>query len=353
MLPAPPRAMRYPDVTIAGLAHHLPERVVTSREIEQRLAPLYERLSLSPGRIELFSGIRERRCFEPGARPSAAAARAGELAIERSGIARERIGLVVHAAVTRDFLEPATASVVHATLGLDERCEAFDLSNACLGFANASTVAASRIERGEIDAALIVSAEDGRPLIEETLRALVEDPRVGRAELKRAFASLTIGSGAAAWVLARGELAPGRPRLVGALALSATEHHGLCYGDRAAGGGGLWMETDSEGLLVAGNALAARAWPRFLDEVGWSADGVGRIVTHQVGSAHRRLLFETLALDPARDFPTVETLGNVGSVSLPLSLSAALEAGAVRAGDRVAMLGIGSGLHCLMLGVET
>jgi len=111
------------------------------------------------------------------------------------------------------------------------------------------------------------------------------------------------------------------------------------------------METDSEALLVAGNALAARTWPRFLAEVGWSAESIERVVTHQVGVAHRRLLFETLGLDRGRDFPTVEELGNIGSVSLPLSYSLAVERGVVRAGERVALLGIGSGLNCLMLGV--
>ena len=75
-------------------------------------------------------------------------------------------------------------------------------------------------------------------------------------------------------------------------------------------------------------------------------------MTHQVGAAHRRLLFATLGLDPAKDFPTVETLGNIGSVSLPLSFSIAEKSGFIRAGQKIAMLGIGSGMHCLMLGVS-
>jgi 3-oxoacyl-[acyl-carrier-protein] synthase-3 len=105
-------------------------------------------------------------------------------------------------------------------------------------------------------------------------------------------------------------------------------------------------------MLQAGNALAARTFERFLTELDWRREDIDRVVTHQVGSAHRRLLFETLELDPERDFPTVETLGNIGSVSLPLSFSAAEDAGAIAPGDRVALLGIGSGLNCLMLGVE-
>ena len=80
---------------------------------------------------------------------------------------------------------------------------------------------------------------------------------------------------------------------------------------------------------------------------------VDRTVTHQVGSAHRRLLLETLGLDPEQDYPTVETLGNIGSVSLPITFALAEEAGFIEPGQKVAMLGIGSGLHCSMLGVGT
>jgi 3-oxoacyl-[acyl-carrier-protein] synthase-3 len=348
--------MLFEHVRIEALAHVIPERVVRSDEIEARLAPIYARLKLSSGRIELMSGIRERRFFEPGTRPSAAAARAGALALDESGIARDRVGCLIHASVCRDFLEPSTASVVHHRLELGEHCSAFDLSNACLGFANAMTVIGAMIERGEIEAGLVVAAEDGGPLVEATIRALCEDERAGRRELKRAHASLTIGSGAAAVVLARDSVSSSgsssRKRLLGGVALADTQHHVLCQGDVADGFDGPLMETDSESLMQAGNALAARTWERFLAELGWRAGEVDRIVTHQVGVAHRKLLLSTLELDFERDFPTVETLGNVGSVSLPLSLSLALERGFVRDGHKVAMLGIGSGLHCLMLGVQ-
>lgn len=344
--------MRFSDVAIAAWAHVLPERTVSSAEIEARLEPLYRRLKVSEGRLELMSGIRERRFFPAGARPSDSASRAGAAALAKSGVERSRIGLLIHSAVCRDFLEPATASVVHHRLELAPECVAFDLSNACLGFANALCVAAAQIERREIDSALIVSAEDGGALVEETIRALLEDPGAGRAELKRAHASLTIGGGAAACVLAHASLVKSSSRLRGAFALADSSANELCQGEVRAGRSGPQMETDSEALLHAGNALAQRTWPRFLAELGWSADDVERIVTHQVGSAHRRLLFETLKLDTARDFPTVEFLGNVGSASLPISYSIAQERGFITPGQRVALLGIGSGLNCLMLGVE-
>lgn len=345
------RPLKFEHVAVASFAHVLPERVVTSEEIESRLSPVYERLRVSPGRLEMMSGIRERRFFDPGTRPSTIATRAGARALERSGIDRARIGLLVHAAVCRDFLEPATASVVHHALELPESCVAFDLSNACLGFANAMVVAGTSIERGEIEAALVVSGEDGGPLVETTIRALLDDAEAGRAELKRAHASLTIGSAGAACVLARSSLARSARRLLAGTAKSDTRHNELCRGGMEAGLSGPLMETDSEALLQAGNALAARTFEAFLAETGWTRDSIDKVVTHQVGTVHRKLLFETIGLDPERDFPTVSFLGNTGSASMPVGFALAEEKGFIRSGDRVAMLGIGSGLACMMLAV--
>lgn len=299
-----------------------------------------------------MSGIRERRFWEPGTRPSAVAARAGRLALEESGLAAGRIGCLIHASVCRDFLEPATASVVHRELGLAPGCTIFDLSNACLGFANALVLLGTMIEQGQIEAGLVVAGEDGGPLVEQTVEALLGDPRVGKPELKRAFASLTIGSGAAAAVVARAGPEANSRRLLGGVVRCATEHHELCAGDAADGGSGPLMETDSEALLEAGVALAQRTWGAFLEELGWEHREVERVVTHQVGAAHRRLLLASLELDPALDYPTVAVTGNVGSVSLPLSLDRARREGFLRTGQRTALLGIGSGLNCLMLGLD-
>jgi 3-oxoacyl-[acyl-carrier-protein] synthase-3 len=136
--------------------------------------------------------------------------------------------------------------------------------------------------------------------------------------------------------------------LLGGIARAATQHSDLCQGDTH-GAEALAMQTDSEQLLVAGVELARDTWREFTAEQG---SEFGRFVCHQVGSTHRRKLYETLGLDLAKDFSTFETLGNTGSVALPATLALAVEAGAIRAGDRVGLLGIGSGLNCLMLALE-
>jgi 3-oxoacyl-[acyl-carrier-protein] synthase-3 len=112
------------------------------------------------------------------------------------------------------------------------------------------------------------------------------------------------------------------------------------------------MQTDSETLMQEGVKLATKVWAQTKGELGWTNADVDRVFTHQVGVMHRKLLFQKLELDPGKDFATVETLGNIGSVSLPISLSLGLDEKKVSEGDNVALLGIGSGLVCLNMGVR-
>jgi 3-oxoacyl-[acyl-carrier-protein] synthase III len=188
--------------------------------------------------------------------------------------------------------------------------------------------------------------------VDQTLTTLRDRP-LTRNEIKPYFANLTIGSGAVAAVVCHEDLVPkgrARHRLRCGVARAASEASDLCQGDTH-GADALAMQTDSEGLLVAGVALAAETWREFSALTGRGPGDFDRYICHQVGSVHRRRLYETLGLDLGRDFSTFETLGNMGSVSLPATLAAAVEAGAVKPGHEVGLLGIGSGLNCLMLSV--
>ncbi len=349
--------MKFLNTVVKSVALVKPPRVVTSLEIEARLAAVYDRLKLSAGRLELFTGIRERRFWRPGTRSSAVAAEAGEEAIRQADFPREKIGCLIHASVCRDFLEPATASVVHERLGLGEGCILFDLSNACLGVLNGMAQVATMIDAGLIEAGLVVSGEVAEPLHEATMRTLTAG-KADKKRLKNQFASLTIGSAATAVLLARADATPAVPgrrefRLLGGAIGTDSSANALCKADPGeATPDGPLMNTDSEGLLHAGVALAARTWERAKAELGWTNDTPDRVFTHQVGRAHAKLTFDRLGLDEAKDFPTVQFMGNTGSSALPGALALGLAAGAAGAGERIALLGIGSGLSCLALGME-
>jgi 3-oxoacyl-[acyl-carrier-protein] synthase-3 len=342
--------MRFENVVVESIAYELPPEVWTSAGIEEKLAPLYERLKLPAGRLELMTGIRERRFWPEPRTASAASALAGRRVLAASTLRPGQIEVLIHAAVCRDMLEPATASFVHHALGLGPSVQVFDLSNACLGFLNALVLLAGLIDSGQIACGMVTVGEDGRPLVEETISRLLREP-LTRNGIKPYFANLTIGSAAVAAVVCHRSLAPQGHRLLGGVGRAATHHSDLCQGDRA-GTAGLAMQTDSEQLLIAGVELARETWAAFRTEMDWTDQTADRYVCHQVGSMHRRRLYETLGLDLSRDFSTFEWLGNTGSAALPITLAHAVEGGAILSGDKVALLGIGSGINCLMLGME-
>jgi len=345
--------MQYRNVCVESFGYTLPSEVVTSDEIEARLAPLYARLRLPEGRLELMTGIRERRFWPRDVLPSAPSVESGNRAIEAAGLDRAQIGALIHGSVCRDYLEPATACSVHQRLGLSPDCVIYDVSNACLGLLNGMLQVANMIELGQIRAGLVVGTEGSRQLVETTIETLNRDTSLTRQQLKLAVASLTIGSASCAVLLTDRELSRTDNRLLVATARTNTMHHALCHSGRdEAVGSGMQplMQTDSERLLQEGITTGVDTFAHFLRETGWSVDEIDKTFCHQVGSAHRKLLLDSFGLCSEQDFTTLEWLGNTGSVALPITTAIGLEAGHVQAGDRVGLLGIGSGINCLLLG---
>jgi 3-oxoacyl-[acyl-carrier-protein] synthase-3 len=301
-----------------------------------------------------MTGIRERRFFNPGTRPGEISAVTVRKALAEAGVDASSIGALVHGSVCRDQMEPATATGVHHAAGLPDECLVLDVSNACLGLLNGLLLVADLIELGRIRAGVVVGTETGRDLVEGTIDRLLADETITRKDVKQEFASLTIGSGSAAIVLTHRSVSRGGHRLIGGAVLADTSANELCAGGSLTTGVGERprMSTDSEALLHAGINLAERTWQRFLPSLEWSAGDVTKVFTHQVGKAHRQLLLDRLGLDAAMDFPTVEFLGNTGAAALPTAAALGIEQGHVQSGDRVALLGIGSGLSSIMLGIE-
>ncbi len=249
----------------------------------------------------------------------------------------------------------------------------FDLSNACLGVLNGIVEVANRIELGQVRAGLVVSCETAREIndamIEELIRAVgkADGPpktkgtvpfsdRAGNMDkFRTTLATFTGGSGAVAVLVTDGSFSrPPRRRLVGGTTHSAPQHNGLCRW----GLEGVWnaarqiMFTDSVAVLRYGVELGLRTWKAFLTRLGWLPSSVDKVICHQVGSGHRDSILHTLGISPDKDYSTYSYLGNMGTVSLPLTAALAEERAFLRPGDRVGLLGIGSGLNCLMLGVE-
>jgi len=346
--------MIYVNVCIESLGYTLPEEVWTSAQIEGRLQPLYRRLQLPEGRLELMTGIRERRFWPATDRPSKASVSSCESALSAADFDRSQIGCLIHGSVCRDFLEPATACTVHHQLSLPSRCVVFDLSNACLGILNGIVMAANMIELGQIKSALIVGTEGGRQLVETTIDALNRDESLTRRSIKPAVASLTIGSASCAVLLTHRSISRTGNALTAAAATANTRFNDLCqsHHDQAGSQMAPLMHTDSEQLMARGIETGVATMRHFQAAVGWSVEDIDKTVCHQVGGTHRKLMLQSLDIGEEKDFATFSWLGNTGAAALPITLAIACQREFIQPADRVALLGIGSGINSIMLGVQ-
>ena len=350
--------MRYSRVYIDAMGYELAPVVVTSLELENRLKPLYDALHLSEGQLESLTGIAERRWWDPGYPLSEGATAAARHALANSNVRPADLDVLIYAGVCRELFEPATACKVAAMLGVSNGAAVHDVSNACLGVLTGMIDVANRIELGQIRAGMVVSCETARELNDVMIEKMLASGTM--ENFKYSLATLTGGSGAVAVLMTDGSFSSEkRRRLLGGVTQTAPQFHALCrWGLETLNTLPLahyvsqFTSTDAAAVLKHGVELGSRTWMAFLRKLGWVGDQIDKVICHQVGSGHRDTILNTLGIDKAKEFCTFPYLGNVGTVSLPLTAALAEDRDFLRPGDRVAFLGIGSGLNCLMLGLE-
>ena len=345
--------MKYENVFIDALGYELPPNVVTSDDLEKRLEPVYQSLRLNKGQLEAITGIRERRFWDRGFRMSTGAIMAGRKALATSGIKPQDIEMLIYGGVCRDHLEPATACAVADGLGIGPKTEIYDVSNACLGVLNGMVQLANAIELGQVKTGMVVSCESARQIVEQTIDRLLKTRDM--TVFKKSLATLTGGSGAVAVILSHRRLGNQGHQLQGGVARSNTRYHRLCIWGPDTGIPAtmpLVMETDSVGVLENGVALGKQTYQNFKDTIWTHTGPPDKIICHQVGSTHQRTILDALDIPMENDFTTYRYLGNIGTVSLPITAAIASERGFLQTDDRVGLFGIGSGLNCLLLGVR-
>ncbi len=349
--------MKYSKVFLEALGYEIAPVVVSSAELEARLAPVYDALHLSPGQLEALTGIVERRWWEEGYRLSDGAVLAARRALETAGVRPDQVDALIYGGVCREYFEPATACRVASDLGISSGATVYDISNACLGVLNGIIEIANRIELGQIRAGLVVSCETAREINDIMIERMCQDRSM--EFFKLSLATLTGGSGAVAVLLTDGSFSrQHRRRLLGGVTQTAPQFHGLCrWGIEALRPLAphhflQFTSTDSAAVLTHGVELGIRTWQAFLRKLGWVKERIDKVICHQVGASHRDTILRSLGISTDKDFSTFPYLGNIGTVSLPLTAAIAEDREVLQPGNRVAFLGIGSGLNCLMLGVE-
>jgi 3-oxoacyl-[acyl-carrier-protein] synthase-3 len=350
-------AFRFSSVCIESFAVDFPENEVSSSAIEQRLAPLYERLQIPSGTLAKLTGVNTRYYWGPTTAPSEVAATAGIRALDKIGFDSEDVRAVFNCSVTRDYFEPATAILVHRKLGIQEDSIAMDISNACLGFADGIVMLGSLIESGLVKAGLVVSGENISPIIDSSIDHLLKGSDIGRDELLRTLPCFTLGCGAVAFVLCHESIATQKHRLLGGVAKSASGFSDLCVGNRdycLHHGRAIdpLMSTRASEIIARAAELGGRTWKAVSELLGWTRDDVDHIFCHQVGRGINEAFFREMGLDREKEFTIYGKYGNLASAALPAALAIGIGQKRVASGEKVLLTAFGSGLNSLFLGVE-
>jgi 3-oxoacyl-(acyl-carrier-protein) synthase III len=323
---------------ISGVGHHLPEQLVTTPEVERRLA---ERngFRIPPGLVHLLTGVRSRYYAGDDETSSDYAAAAGRTALAAAGIHPMALDLMIFAGASHDVAEPSTACITQSKLGC-RNAATMDVKSACNSFLNGLDVAASMIETRRATTVLVTTGEVISPVIDWDI--------AGMGELRRKFAGLTLGDAGAAVVL-EADAGDGDRGVRAGEFMTDGDHWKL---STVLSGGNLLRDDVGAGLRFDCRsdelgALALKHLPdlflKILARLEWAVDDVALVVPHQVS--------RSVIVDLARrwDYPlercmiTLDRFGNTAAASIPLALSLAVEAGRLRRGDKVMLVGGAAG----------
>jgi len=352
-----PLKFTFENVRIDSFAVNLPTKGMTTDELEDKLTPLYKKLKIPVGTFEKLTGIKNRCYWAPEVSPSQVSTVAALKALEQSSLKPEQIQALFSCSITRDYFEPATSCLVHHELGLPESSMALDISNACLGFMNGIVMMSGLIESGVIGAGILVSGETILKPIQYCIDYILNKEDITRDELLKLLPTLTLGSGSVAYILAHKDLTSSTHKILGGVARSATNHHGLCNGngDYCHFHDGAFdpiMTTESGKLISEASKLGGRAWKQLSAHLNWSREDVDHIFCHQVGKQVNEGFYREMGLDLKKEFTIYEQYGNLASAALPTALVLGAAEKNIQPGEKIVMTGFGSGLNALFLGLE-
>ena len=350
-------SFRFEHVRLESFGLNFPDSLLSSQEIEERIAPVYERLRIPTGTLERVSGVATRGMWSTDVTPSSMATVAARKALDRSGFRPDQIGALFNCSVSRDFFEPATACLVHHNLGIPEESLVLDITNACIGFSDGMIMLSHLIEAGTVKAGIICSGENISKVVHTTCSQLLGDTKITREKILQMLPTLTLGCGAVAAVLCHDSISNGGHKFVGGVARSASQHHQLCIGngDFSVGQGeeiAPIMTSDAAQLMIAAAKLGGRAFPDVTAALGWSKDHVDHVFCHQVGRQVNEAFYTEMGLDFDKDFAIYNRYGNMVSAALPAALAIGAEEKNIQPGEKVLLTAFGSGLNTRFLGFE-
>ena len=304
-MPAAPQGIR--GAVITGWGSALPPRVLTNDELCQTL-------DTSDEWIRERSGIQERHI---GGTTAGLSVISGSAALKMAGVDPSHIDALVLATTTPDRCVPATSATVQHALGLS--CGAFDVNAACSGFVYALTVAHGLIAMGSSKVLIIGT---------DTLSRITDWSDRNTAIL---FAD---GSGAVVLEAVDG---PGQ-MLAWDIDADGSAEESL-YAEL-----GGFIQMEGKDVFRKAVRIMVDSATKSLTAAGLTADDVDVVIPHQANIRIIQAACERLGIPMEKASTVLHYTGNTSSASIPLALVDAADAGKIKKGDTVLLVGFGAGM---------
>jgi len=307
---------------IAGIGKCVPEKTVTNVELESLVETSDEWISKR-------TGIRSRHVVVEETATGMAISAARD-ALAMSGLNSDEIGVIVACTITGDDLTPSLAGRVQKALGIPS-CAAMDVSAGCTGFVYALVSAASLMDTLNKDAAIVVASEVMSKYTDWTDRSTC----------------VLFGDGAGALVLRRSEIAhllypilEAVPDVDDVIVVKKENRSTPFTAD---------YDVQRESIRMKGADVFTYAVGVMESTLNSLAQQCGekpynKIVPHQANEKIIDFVVRSMRMSREQFFVNIATYANTSSASIPIALCDAWESGWLNAGDRVALVGFGSGL---------
>lgn len=321
---------------IAGLGYFVPENIVTNDDLSKII-------DTNDEWIQERTGIKERRHVVKGSGETTTTMgiKAAQIAIERSGVAKDDIDFIVFATISPDYYFPGPGVTLQQELGL-RTVGALDIRNQCSGFVYALSIADQYIKTGMYRNILIVGSELQSIGLDMTTR--------GRG------VSVIFGDGAGAAVISREE---DTSKGVLSTHLHAEGEHAKELSVLAPGMGGRWVtdiladndpNDESYFPYMNGQFVFKNAVVRFSEVIheGLSANNlqvsdIDMLIPHQANLRISQFIQKKFGLSDDQVFNNIQKYGNTTAASIPIALTEAWELGKIKTGDVVVLAAFGSG----------
>lgn len=330
---------------IASAEMALPEQIINS-DIYFKEMGLNKLYGIPDSWMSRIMGICERRVSTINTQPSELASKAALKAIKSADINPLDIDLLIFCGIEKDQSEPATAHNVQKAIGTKSQF-AFDVSNACFGFFDGIEIAKAYIETGMAAKALIVTGETQAKL-QKSLSNQISSQKLSTDQVKSMLGFFTLGDAGGAIILEANTSSQdsGFSFFHNSVDSSMNDH---CF-YKPSPNGEFRAYMDMSSILQTGMKMHKIMLERTLNKPGWTK--FDWLVTHQTGKQNHSDVIGLGLAKPEHIISTYQTLGNVTSASLPVTLANLLKRKDLKKGDKIGGCFAGSGMTIGQFGYQ-